>query len=168
MTVTTDPASSLPVSVAPPTVRVGGSKSRTAFALAIIAIALGFVLFKGLGNATLYFRTAKEAVDQRASLGTRRFRIEGVVLPGSVKPVGETVHFTIEQDGVDVAVVHQGDPPELFKPDRDVVLEGRFSPGAPASSAPVFESDRIMIKHSNQYVQKNPNRVKDYIGKPAS
>ena len=165
MSLTTDAPPSLPVAAAPPAVRVGGSRARTFVALAAIAIALGFVIFKGLGNATLYFRTAKEAVSQRASLGTRRFRIEGVVVPGTVKAVGTTVRFTIEQDGADVAIVHKGDPPELFKPNRDVVLEGRFAPNQPAQGLPLFESDRIMIKHSNQYVQKNPARVKDYVGK---
>ena len=38
---------------------------------------VGIRLFEGLGNATVYFKTADEAVRDRASMGTRRFRIEG-------------------------------------------------------------------------------------------
>jgi cytochrome c-type biogenesis protein CcmE len=49
-------------------------------------------------------------------------------------------------------VSHQGDPPELFKPGIPVVLEGRFQ-GA------TFASDRIMVKHSEDYVAKHPSRV---------
>lgn len=155
------------VPVAAP-VRVGGSRTRVVVALAAIVIAFAFVLFKGLGSATLYFRTAKEAVQQRASLGARRFRVEGVVLPGTVRQVGQTVHFTIEQDGVDLDIVHRGDPPEMFKPNADAVLEGRFAPNQPSGAAPLFSSDRILIKHTSSYVQKNPNRVKNYVGQPAS
>ena len=135
---------------------------RASLAMVAIVGALGLVVFKGLGSATLYFRTAGEAVEQRQSLGTRRFRIEGVVLPGTVKTVGQTVQFTIE-DGSDVKVVHRGDPPELFQPNVPVVLEGRFES---ATGDAVFQSDRIMIKHGSVYKQANPSRVKNYVGKP--
>lgn len=151
------------VPVAAP-VRVGGSRTRVVVAGTAIAVAFGFVLFKGLGSATLYFRTAKEAVEQRSSLGTRRFRVEGIVLPGTVKQVGETVHFTIEQDGVDLNIVHRGDPPEMFKANADAVLEGRFDPTPGAGATPVFASDRILVKHGSSYDQKHPDRVKNYVG----
>jgi cytochrome c-type biogenesis protein CcmE len=118
----------------------------------VVAGALGFLLFKGLGDATLYFRTADEAVAQRQSLGTRRFRIEGTVLPGTVRQTGAQVDFTIENKGVSVPVVHTGDQPELFKPGIPVVLEGRFQGQG-------FASDRIMVKHSEDYIAKHPSRV---------
>lgn len=134
---------------------------RANLAVAAIVAVLGLVVFKGLGSATVYFRTAGEAVEQRDSLGTRRFRIEGVVVPGSVQTVGQTVNFAIE-DGATVKVVHQGDPPELFQPNIPVVLEGRFTS---KTGDAVFASDRIMIKHSSEYEEANPKRVKDYVGK---
>ncbi len=118
----------------------------------VVAAALGFLVFQGLGNATLYFRTADEAVAQRDSLGTKRFRIEGAVVAGTVHEVGNQVAFTIESRGVTVAVLHQGDPPELFKPGIPVVLEGRFQ-------GDQFASDRIMVKHSETYVADHPERV---------
>ena len=118
----------------------------------VVIAALGFLVVRGLGNATLYFRTADEAVAQRQSLGTRRFRIEGTVLPGTVRQTGQQVDFTIENRGVTVPVVHTGDQPELFKPGIPVVLEGRFQGQA-------FASDRIMVKHSEDYIAKHPSRV---------
>ena len=139
-------------------------RRRPLIAVVAIVVAVGFVVFKGLGNATVYFREADAAVAQRAELGTRRFRIEGIVLDGSIRRTGNDTRFTIEQNSVDVAVVHQGDPPELFQPNIPVVLEGRFtSTTGPA----VFRSDRILVKHTNQYRQKNPDRVTDYTT-PAS
>jgi cytochrome c-type biogenesis protein CcmE len=103
----------------------------------------------------VYFRTADEAVKQRESLGTRRFRIEGTVLGDTIKAVGDTTRFTIANNGVSVDVVHQGDPPELFQGGIPVVLEGHWA-------GTRFASDRIMVKHSEQYRAKNPSRVKDY------
>ncbi|HEV2758296.1 MAG TPA: cytochrome c maturation protein CcmE [Acidimicrobiales bacterium] len=118
----------------------------------VVLAALGFLVFQGLGNATLYFRTADEAVAQRNELGDRRFRIEGDVVDGSVRQVGNDVSFTLTKKSVEVPVRHQGDPPELFRPGIPVVLEGRFQ-------GDHFSSDRILVKHSETYVAENPERV---------
>ena len=118
----------------------------------VVVAALGFLVFQGLGNATLYFRTADEAVAQRSELGERRFRIEGDVVDGSVRQVGNDVSFTLTSKSVEVPVRHKGDPPELFRPGIPVVLEGRFQ-------GDHFSSDRILVKHSETYVAENPERV---------
>ncbi len=119
----------------------------------VVIGALGFLVVQGLGNATLYFRTADEAVAQRAQLGNRRFRIEGDVVDGSVHQVGNDVSFMLTSKNVEVPVRHQGDPPELFRPGIPVVLEGRFE-------GDHFASDRILVKHSETYIAQNPDRVK--------
>ena len=121
---------------------------------AIITVALGFLVFRGLGNATLYFRTADEAVAKRDQLGTRRFRIEGTVVQGSVRERGDALDFRIESKGTVVDVVHHGNQPGLFKPGMPVVLEGRF-----ADASRTFSSDRILVKHSETYIAENPERV---------
>ena len=118
----------------------------------VVVAALGFLVFQGLGNATLYFRTADEAVAQREQLGDRRFRIEGDVIDGSVRQVGNDVACVLTKTSVQVPVQHKGDPPELFRPGIPVVLEGRFQ-------GDHFSSDRILVKHSETYVAENPERV---------
>jgi cytochrome c-type biogenesis protein CcmE len=118
----------------------------------VVLGALAFLVFQGLGNATLYFRTADEAVAQKAELGDRRFRIEGDVVDGSVRRDGNDVSFVLTSKSVEVPVRHKGDPPELFRPGIPVVLEGRFE-------GDHFSSDRILVKHSETYVAENPERV---------
>ena len=150
-----------PVPAAPrvrPRSRHGG---RLWVAGVIILAALGFLVFRGLGNATLYFRTADEAVAQRDQLGTRRYRIEGTVVRGSVLERGNELEFRIESKGTVVDVVHHGNQPGLFKPGIPVVLEGRFAPGGQT-----FESDRILVKHSETYIAKNPERVTTTVPAP--
>lgn len=140
---------------AAPRVRPQTGRRRLWLAGLIIVGTLGFLLFKGLGSATVYFRTADEAVRDKPSLGTRRFRVEGTVLAGSVHQVGTGVDFTIASKGVQVPVVHTGNQPDLFQPDIPVVLEGRWA-GAH------YASDRIMVKHTESYRARNPKRVTDY------
>jgi cytochrome c-type biogenesis protein CcmE len=142
------------MAVATPRAKIGSRRRFLIVALIVIA-AIVFLLTRALGDSVVYFRTADEAVADRSELGTRRFRIEGTVLAGSVRAASETTRFTIAEKGTRVDVVHEGDPPELFQPGIPVVLEGRWS-------GEHFASDRIMVKHSEQYRVQNPDRVKDY------
>jgi cytochrome c-type biogenesis protein CcmE len=121
----------------------------------VAAVAVGVLLWQGLGSATVYFKTASEAVAQRDELGDRRFRLEGVVVDGSRRAADGIVEFQVEEDGVRVDVVHRGDPPELFQDSIPVVLEGRWQ-------GDHFSSDRILVKHTSEYREENPDRVKDY------
>ncbi|MFZ4515556.1 MAG: cytochrome c maturation protein CcmE, partial [Acidimicrobiia bacterium] len=55
------------------------------------------------------------------------------------------VQFDVTDGRATVTVAHRGDPPELFKDGAPVVCEGRWG------TAAAFASDRIMIKHGNEY-----------------
>ena len=74
------------------------------------------------------------------------------MVDGGVRQTGNDVSFTLTSKSVEVPVRHKGDPPELFRPGIPVVLKGRFE-------GQHFSSDRIMVKHSETYVAKNPERV---------
>ncbi len=139
--------------------RVGGpvrARRWRGIVLAGVALAaLGFVLFRGLGNATLYFYNADEAVAKRDTLGEDRFRLQGNVEDGEVDRTSGTARFTVSYNGADVAVEHHGELAKLFAPGVPVVLEGRWD-------GEVFRSERMLIKHSEVYVEQNPDRVAAY------
>lgn len=149
-------------------------KNPLAFAsLVLIVVAMLFVVFNGLGDATLFFRNADEAVAQRAELGDRRFRIQGLVDGDTITATSHGVDFVVTHDGVDVTIAHQGDPPDLFQPGIPVVLEGRWAMvgdvdvPAPAAGLPTdggwyFASDRFFVKHTEVYMEENPDRTEGY------
>lgn len=116
----------------------------------LIVVALGFLVFRGLGNATVYFKTVDEAVAERAELGTDRFRIEGTVV---TKPADG--RFTIRGEREQVEVDYHGDVPPLMQVGIPVVLEGRWDGDR-------FAGDTIMVKHTPEYREQNPDRVEDY------
>jgi cytochrome c-type biogenesis protein CcmE len=124
--------------------------------LVLLAVGAGFVALQFLNNATLYYRNADEAVRDKQSLGSKRFRIQGDVQPG-VQQSGGEVDFTIRFNNVDVAVRHRGDPPEQFKDGVPVVLEGKWQ-------GDYFASDRILIKHSETYSEEHPDRLSNAPG----
>lgn len=137
-----------------PRVRRQGNRFRIGAVVVVVALALGFLLSRGLGDATLYFRTADEAVAQRQELGERRFRIEGTVVPGSIRNDGELLLFSIASKGVTVPVQNSGQPLGLFQENIPVVLEGHF-----AGNSDTFRSDRILVRHSADYESDYPERV---------
>lgn len=122
-------------------------------ALVAVVIGLGVVAYQGLTSASLYFYNADEAVAQKADLGDRRFRLQGMVRD-DVESNAAGVTFTVAFNDVEVPVRHDGDPPELFQPGVPVVLEGQWS-----STGPEFQSDTIRVKHSEEYQADNGDRL---------
>jgi cytochrome c-type biogenesis protein CcmE len=122
--------------------------------LGAVLLGLGIVVYQGLTSASLYFYNADEAVEQRADLGDKRFRLQGTVLGDSIESTDEGVDFTVAYNGARVDVHHDGDPPELFQPGIPVVVEGRWS-------GDTFASDTIRVKHSEQYEADNGDRLDD-------
>ncbi len=128
-------------------------------AVLVAVVAVGaVVVVRSLNEATLYFRNADEAVAQRDELGTSRFRLQGLVEPGTVETYPGGVAFEIVFNGVPVSVEHTGDPAELFDDGIPVVLEGSWS-GTGAGA--VYVSDRMLVKHDENYVADNSGRLND-------
>jgi cytochrome c-type biogenesis protein CcmE len=125
------------------------SRLRLGIVIAVIVGAMAFLLIQGLDNATSFYRNADEAMAQRDQLGTKRFRLQGVVAPGTIKDAGADVTFGVEYHCVTVLVRHTGTRPPLFKNGIPVVLEGAFAKGTDT-----FVSDRIIIRHTAEYRTK--------------
>jgi cytochrome c-type biogenesis protein CcmE len=129
--------------------------------IAVLVVVVGFAslaVVRALDDATLFFRNADEAVAQRDELGTSRFRLQGLVVPGSVGDYPGGVEFIVGFNGVDVTVEHSGDPVELFGDGIPVVLEGRWSG---TGTDAVFLSDRMLVKHDENYTADNGERLDD-------
>ena len=140
------------------------SRLRLGIVIALVCGALTYLLLQGLSSATTYFRNADEAMAEYADLGTKRFRLQGTVVPGTVAAADGTVSFDVVYNCSAVSVVHRGDPPELFKPGIPVVLEGAFAESALRadaieSSVPVYLSDTIFVRHTDEYRSAEADRI---------
>lgn len=132
----------------------------------LLVIAGGAATVAGLRNATLFFRNADEAIAERVELGDRRFRLQGRVVPASVAVDGGVTTFEVVHNCASVSVRHSVDPPDLFEsPWIPVVLEGRWVAGDVVTVAGrdthFFSSDNMLVKHTNEYVAANEDRLPD-------
>ncbi len=115
----------------------------------------GFLVVKALGSASTFYRNVDEAVAQKNSIGAKRFRLQGTVAPCTVERTGDGVSFAVTYNGVEIPVHHVGDPPEMFKEDQAVLLEGHFD----ADGSETFDSDLMIVKHSEVYKAKESERL---------
>ncbi|MCU1351866.1 MAG: cytochrome c-type biosis protein CcmE [Acidimicrobiales bacterium] len=117
--------------------------------LVLLVLAGGFIAKQALGSATLFYKNADEAVAQKAALGQKRFRLQGVV-NSTPRELTNAVEFTVAYNGVPVNVRHTGSEPALFKPGLPVVAEGHWN-----AAGNQFESDRLLVKHTANYKKAN-------------
>ncbi|MGI8939911.1 MAG: cytochrome c maturation protein CcmE [Iamia sp.] len=117
--------------------------------------AIGFVLVRQLDGASLYYYNVDEAVADRADIGDRRIRLQGTVVGQPDELADEAVAFTVAFEGESVDVLYSGKEPlpQLFGAGVPSVIEGRFTPEGQ------FASDRIVIKHTEDYKESNSDRV---------
>jgi cytochrome c-type biogenesis protein CcmE len=125
----------------------------------ILALLGGIValLIVQVQGSSLYYYNVDEAVAQRESLGDRDIRIQGTVVGEPVEQGNEdALVFDLAFNGESIAVRHLGpEPPPLFEADVPAVLEGHFVDDGS------FVSERIVIKHSEEYREDNPEHVED-------
>ncbi len=138
--------------------RSGGSRRWLAGAGVVVLIgALGVVLFKGLSDAALFYYNVDEAIAKQDEIGDQRFRMQGNVIDGTIERTDGGVSFVIAYGDEQLQVINTGAPPELFKPEIPVILEGNFGE---RSGEPVFLSDQILIRHDSTYDEENEERIK--------
>ena len=120
-------------------------------ALACLAIAAG-----GINDNLVYYWTPSDlrAAGDKAYGAT--IRLGGMVAPGSIRrSAASGVEFDVKDAGAAVHVKSSGVPPQMFRDNIGVVVEGTMTRGG------TFESHRLMVSHNNQYRAPKPGHPVD-------
>lgn len=113
--------------------------------LVVLGVA-GFLGYRALSASLVYFILPSDYAQAPTRYDERRIRLGGLVEPGTVRFNEQTLQleFEITDSVASYPVSHYGAPPQLFKENTGVVVEGRFENG-------VFASDNLLVKHSEVY-----------------
>ncbi len=113
--------------------------------VAILIIA-GFLIYQALSSSLVYFILPSEFAANPTQYEDRRIRLGGIVAPESVEYDDQNLQlaFQITDSYQTYTVQHVGAPPELFRENTGVVVEGSFD-------GQTFKSDELLIKHSEVY-----------------
>ena len=116
-------------------------------ALAVLAFAAGLVLY-ALRDSIVFFSTPSMAAEQHIAPG-KRFRLGGLVQPGSLVCGGSQVSFEIADGSAKLPVTYKGILPDLFREGQGVVAEGALD------GSGTFKADTVLAKHDENYMPKD-------------
>ena len=115
--------------------------------LAVIGVAMGFVLYALSGTIT-FFHTPSDLGETGVKPG-QRIRLGGMVEDGSVKRTGGTITtFSVTDQIKAVTVSYNGILPDLFREGQGVVTEGTLQPDG------TFVADTVLAKHDENYMPR--------------
>lgn len=127
-------------------------------AIAIIVLTLGYLAYTGVEESKSYYVTIAELRGMGDAAHTKRLRVAGDVVPGSIKRQGTTVEFMLKEEDKTLAVSYKGTeaPPDTFKDDSQALVEGEFGRDG------VFHAKHLQAKCASKYAPKKEE------GAPAS
>ena len=126
-------------------------------AIVIIVLALGYLAYTGVQESKSYYVTIKELRGMGDGAYSKRLRVAGNVVPGSIKRSGTNVNFALTENDQVLNIVYNGTepPPDTFKDNAQALAEGKFGRDG------VFYAKQIQAKCASKYAPQQQ-------GKPAS
>jgi cytochrome c-type biogenesis protein CcmE len=99
--------------------------------------AVAYLVATSLQNNAVYYLTVSELQSKAASLSGQPVRVAGNVVPGTIqRNVGDfTVRFDIADGSGQLPVTYRGVVPDIFGPNIEVVVEGRYNEGGAFNAA---------------------------------
>ena len=126
---------------------------RFGLATAIIVLALGYLAFTGVQESKSYYVTISELRKMGDDAYSKRLRVAGNVVPGSIQRQGTKVQFQLVEQGETVAVSYVGSeaPPDTFVDNAQALAEGEFGRDG------VFHAKKLQAKCASKYAPQDPN-----------
>ena len=122
--------------------------------LGLVLVAGGVIVTQFLRSAVDYYCNVDEVGQRSGCDADRRLRLQGVVERGSVVSEGGDTAFDISFNDTTISVFYDGEPGGIFKECIPVVVHGNFD-----TATDTFLGDRVEVKHSDEYVAVNDERL---------
>ncbi len=115
-------------------------------AFLVAGIAFAVIAASGINQNLVYYWTPTDLTKAGDKAYGATIRLGGMVAPGSIqKQGGSAVAFEVYDGGASVPVRTSTVPPQMFRENIGVVVEGTMVRGG------YFQSNRLMVSHNNEY-----------------
>jgi cytochrome c-type biogenesis protein CcmE len=115
-------------------------------AFVVAAIAFGVIAASGINKNLVYYWTPSDVYANGEKAYGATIRLGGMVSKGSIRKLGgSAVEFDVKDHTRVVHVKTTTVPPQMFRENIGVVVEGTMMKGG------YFASDRLMVSHNNEY-----------------
>jgi len=114
---------------------------------AVILLSLGYLAYTGVQDSKSYYVTIKELQKMGDGAYSKRLRVAGNVVPGSIKRSGTRVDFILKEQDLTLPVSYTGTeaPPDTFKDDSQALADGSFGRDG------VFHAKQLQAKCASKY-----------------
>ena len=115
-------------------------------AFAVAGIAFAVITASGINKNLVYYWTPSHLFANGEKAYGATIRLGGMVAKGSIRnPGGSAVEFDVKDATRVVHVKTTTVPPQMFRENIGVVVEGTMVRGG------YFQSNRLMVSHNNEY-----------------
>ena len=115
-------------------------------AFAVALVAFGVIAYSGINKNLVYYWTPSELQKNGQKAYGATIRLGGMVAPQSIQRLGgSAVEFDVHDGLARVHVKTSSVPPQMFRENIGVVVEGTMVKGG------YFQSNRLMVSHNNEY-----------------
>ena len=113
----------------------------------VILLSLGYLAYTGVQDSKSYYVTIKELQGMGDGAYSKRLRVAGNVVPGSIKRSGTRVDFMLKEQDLTLPVSYTGTeaPPDTFKDDSQALADGSFGRDG------VFHAKQLQAKCASKY-----------------
>lgn len=116
---------------------------------AVVFLAVVYLVYTATQAGAVYYLTVSE-LKQRGPSTWQQVRVSGDVVDGTIQRDGTTVRFVVKDAGGQLPVVYQGVVPDIFGPNIQVVVEGKY--GADG----VFHASTLLAKCPSRFESATP------------
>ena len=129
-------------------------------AIVVIVLTLSYLAYTGVEESKSYYVTIAELRKMGEGAYSKRLRVAGNVVPGSIKRQGTTVEFQLQEEANTLPIIYKGTeaPPDTFKDDSQALAEGEFGRDG------VFHAKQLQAKCASKYAPKDGAPAKAATG----
>ena len=115
--------------------------------MAVIICSLAYLAYTGVQESKSYYVTIRELNGMGKQAFSKRLRVAGNVVPGSIRRSGTRVDFTLKENDLTLPVSYTGTeaPPDTFKDDSQALADGKFGQDG------VFHAKQLQAKCASKY-----------------
>lgn len=132
---------------------------KIAIAAAVLVVAVGYLMYTSAQSTSASFFDTVSELDARGdSVDGELVRVGGDVVEESIEidSVAGPVYFEITDGDESMAVVYDGQVPDIFDEHIQAVVEGTYY------SDGVFEADTVLTKCPSRFEDEHDGDVEDY------
>lgn len=120
--------------------------------ITIIVLAMGYMVYSGVEENKVYYKTIKELRSMGDAAHTKKLRVAGNVQPGSIHQSGTHADFVLVEEDQTLPVSYKGSdpPPDTFKDNSQAVATGEFGKDG------VFHATELTAKCASKYAAQQP------------